>query len=699
MKVIIAEKPSLGRTIATAFNKMKNENGYMCNDNVIVTWAYGHLFELKPIEAYTHSDYKKGNKYRWNEIKYPFIPSNFEFQLKDDSGIKKQYKIIQELVNRNDVDEIISAGDADREGEVIIRLIINNALKSDKQLSRLWLPDQTVQTIKKEYQNRKAISEYDRLYDEGLLRTYIDWLIGINLTREVTIKSSQLFKIGRVVTPIVQAIYNRDNEINNFVPTKYLIVESTSINKNDEEYDIKLKTKEKYKLEELELAKEKSNVLNTNTLKVLDIKNKEEIKAAGKLFSLSKLQGVSGKKFKYSPSKTLELVQCLYEKGLVTYPRTNTEYLAEEEKEKVNGIINILSNNGSKVTFKDKKTIFDSSKIESHSAIIPTGKEIPNDLSQDELNIYNTINNRFISVFYSEDCILDVVEISLGYQDLDDEFTIKGTTIKQKGFTEVEEYNSKDVILPNFSIGEIINTNFKPIETETKPPKHYTVDTLNKYLRNPFLDEKKATEDEEYKQLLEGVEIGTEATRADTIDKAIKEKYIKLEKNTYYIQEQGINLINILDKLKLNLNAHKTVEMQKELKKVYRGEKELYDSLEWAIEYLIDFFNTSKDIKIENNNSNLPNRESLGKCPICSNDVYKVKGKYGDFYSCSNYKKCNFKINSKISNKTINETIVKKLLQDGKTNTIKGFKSKVGKDFEAKLILDKEGNIKFEFKK
>ncbi len=137
MKVIIAEKPSLGRTIATAFNKMKNENGYMCNDNVIVTWAYGHLFELKPIEAYTHSDYKKGNKYRWNETKYPFIPSNFEFQLKDDSGIKKQYKIIQELVNRNDVDEIISAGDADREGEVIIRLIINNALKSDKQLSRL----------------------------------------------------------------------------------------------------------------------------------------------------------------------------------------------------------------------------------------------------------------------------------------------------------------------------------------------------------------------------------------------------------------------------------------------------------------------------------------------------------------------------------------------------------------------------------
>ena len=268
-KVIIAEKPSLGRAIASAFLNIQKGNGYLYNDDFYITWAYGHLFELQQIEDYLPQK-ENGERYYWNELTYPFIPKEMKYKLKNDT--KDQFDIIKSLINRNDVDEIISAGDADREGEVIIRLIIENGLMDNKKLSRLWLPDQTPGTVRQAFQNREALSHFDNLYNEGLARSYIDWLVGINLTREVSVKSGVLYNIGRVVTPIVQAIYTRDMEIKNFIPKKYYAIESKEIIDNIE---VKLASEKKFSKDEIEEANSCANRCNNGTLEVIDVIKKE----------------------------------------------------------------------------------------------------------------------------------------------------------------------------------------------------------------------------------------------------------------------------------------------------------------------------------------------------------------------------------------------------------------------------------------
>lgn len=696
-KVIIAEKPSLGRAIASAFFNIQKGNGYLYNDDLYITWAYGHLFELQQIEDYLPQK-ENGERYYWNELTYPFIPKEMKYKLKNDT--KDQFDVIKSLINRNDVDEIISAGDADREGEVIIRLIIKNGLMDNKKLSRLWLPDQTLGTVRQAFQNREALSHFDNLYNEGLARSYIDWLVGINLTREVSVKSGVLYNIGRVVTPIVQAIYTRDMEIKNFIPKKYYAIESKEKIDNIE---VKLASEKKFSKDEIEEANSFANRCNNGTLEVIDVIKKETKKGPGKLFSLSKLQGIAGKQG-FSPANTLDIVQSLYEKGYVTYPRTNTEYLSENEKDKISNLIDILKMNGWNISFKDTKSIFDDSKIESHSALTPTNKfPAQGDLSKAEQEIYDIIFNRFISMFYAEDCVLDVttVKLLLTMQDgAKEEFKIKGSVLKQKGWTTIEKPNFKDNMLPKMEIGDIILHNFIPTEKETTPPKKYTVDSLNEYLKHPFKKEQKTTEDEEYKDILEGVEIGTEATRAGIIDKAIVCKYISLSKNTYSIEEKGIKLIDILNKLKLSLDAEKTVEMQKLLKKVYKGEITSVDAVNWSIDFLKDFFAISKDIKIEKETYS-QQREKIANCPLCRSAIYEnSKG-----FACSN-KECGLTIWKKEAflnhfGKTVTKNVAKDFFEKGshKFSGMKGKKGTFSATVQIEIIDSKNKKFSLKFDK
>ena len=390
-KLVIAEKPSLAMNIVKALNSSESferKDGYFESENYIISFAFGHLFKLYNIEEYTGED--KGAKWR-NDI-LPFIPKEFKFSIKDDVGVKKQYKILEELIKSNRVDEIVACGDADREGEVIIRLIINNVFNNNsinKKVTRLWLPEQTTQSILYGLNNLKDIDTYNNLANEGFTRTFLDWLVGVNLTRYVTVKSKHLFPVGRVLVPIVQAIYERDKSIENFVPETYYQIESNE-KTNDE--IIKLVVKElAFTKSEFIKAKSFADELNTYKAIIISKDTKKVKKQPSKLFSLSKLQSLLSKKYKMTFKESLELIQKLYEKGFVTYPRTNTEYLAEAEKGKVKEIIDILCSEGYNLEFKDKKTIFDDSKIESHSAITPTVK-IPkeDELKGKMLDVYNT---------------------------------------------------------------------------------------------------------------------------------------------------------------------------------------------------------------------------------------------------------------------------------------------------------------------
>ena len=704
MKLIIAEKPSLARNIIDGLGeKMDKKDGYFIGENYIVSWAFGHLFSLADIETYTGSE-----SARWTLDNLPCFPKEFKFELRRadnkkgvDSGVKKQFNILSTLCNRKDVDTIINAGDADREGEIIVRLCVMNALKGEKRQMRLWLPDQTPETVAKAITEMKDEAEYDNLAGEGFARTYIDWLYGVNLTRYATIKTGKLLRVGRVIAPIVRAIYDRDMEIRNFSPEKYYVISSSEETRGEK---IELTSKLKFTKDEILKAEDKANLYNEAGAVVTDVTSKKENIYPGKLFSLSTLQNVLGEKYKMSMTDSLRIIQKLYEEGYLTYPRTNSEYLATAEKDKMRQIIGNIAKLGYPVRLKDSKAIFDDSKIEAHSALTPTYKIPPKEkLSEEENKVYSTVFRRFVAVFCSEDCLAQKSEIKIKVGDYE-EFSLKGTVILEKGWTKYDDYNKKDKILPNLSVGDEVKIDFKPQEKQTTPPKHYTITTLNNYLKNPFKDDKaKAKELEEsgevddaedYKAIFEGLELGTEATRSGIIDNAKKSGYIALKKDVYTILPGGEHFIESLGRLEISMDKYKTSELGKALKKVYRGEMTVNDSVALAEAEIAEVFKKGGGtppvlVGVDTGKYG----EIVGKCPLCGKNV--VRGKFS--YGCMGFEDgCKFRVGVNICKRDIPIAEVRRLLTDGATETMTSFISKNGKYFKARLVL-KDESVVFDF--
>lgn len=695
MKVIIAEKPSLARNIVSAITNMKTKSGYYEGNGYIVTWAFGHLFSLADIETYNPAP---DNSHGWTMQNLPCFPEKFKFELKKDqnkkvdAGVRNQFETIKRLCEREDVDTVINAGDSDREGEIIVRIIVGNANISGKSFKRLWLPDQTNETIIAALDEMKDETEYNNLANEGFARTYIDWLYGVNLTRYATLKTGTLLRVGRVIVPIVKAIYDRDAAIENFVPDIYYAISSkTEVNGEK----IELTGKQKFDKNLLEKAKALCAEYNKFPAVVTGKKVKKDTLSPPKLFSLTKLQNVLGKKHKMPMDKSLEIVQGLYEKGFVTYPRTNSEYLATAEQDKIKKIIAEVKKIGYPVEFKFKKSIFDDKKIESHSALTPTFK-IPKkeSLSDEEFIVYSTIMRRFAAVFCAEECIAQKTEIAINVGNLE-EFSLKGTVIFQKGWTKFDDYTKKDKILPNLEKGDRFAVNFEPVEKETTPPKHYTIETLNNYLKNPFKDDKTQcdeNDDEDYRAIFEGLELGTEATRTGIIDNARKSEYILLKKDVYTILPAGRNLINSLMRMNISMDKYKTSQLGQALKKVYRGEIMISDSVKIAQNEIKSVFFAEK-LPPEKDTDDGFFGDVAGKCPVCGKDVIRTRFGYG----CTGYKDgCKFSINGVICRRVISISNVKKLLETGKTYKIEDFVSKNGKNFSGYLKLE-NGRAVFDF--
>ncbi|MBO5248711.1 MAG: hypothetical protein J6B54_05445 [Clostridia bacterium] len=497
MQLIIAEKPSLGRNIVASIeegkkDKLNKKNGYYEGDRYAVTWAFGHLFSLADIEDY--SPLPEGRT-RWSMENLPCFPKQFRYHLKSaadkkpDEGIVRQFNVIQALCKRDDVDTIINAGDSDREGEIIVRTCVSKAFEGTitKPFKRLWLPDQTPQTILAALEDLPDESNYDNLAREGYARTYMDWLYGVNLTRYATLKTGSLLRVGRVIIPIVKAIYDRDMAIKNFVPdVYYAIVSKTETNGET----VELTSKTKFPKEEREKAEAFCKKYNESDAVVTAVKKRKTTLNPGKLYSLSTLQNTLGKKYKMPMEESLAIVQKLYEAGYLTYPRTNSEYLATAEQDKIKKVLQGVKKIGYPVECKFKKSIVDDSKIESHSALTPPYK-IPAkaSLSEKELQVYSTVVRRFVAVFCSEECQAEKTEITIDVGGME-EFSLKGTTITAAGWMRYDDGGQKDKILPALSKGDRVNVAFTPVEKETTPPKHYTIETLNNYLKNPFREEK-----------------------------------------------------------------------------------------------------------------------------------------------------------------------------------------------------------------
>lgn len=711
MILIIAEKPSLARNIVAGIGgRMAKMSGYYEGEGFLVTWAFGHLFSLCDIEDYEENP---PETVRWTMDNLPCFPEKFKFRIKKDAakqtdaGAARQFELIKKLCGRPDVDTIVNAGDADREGEIIVRLCVENALSESKKFLRLWLPDQTPETVAAALADMKDESEYQRLADEGFARTYIDWLYGVNLTRYATLKTGKLLRIGRVIVPIVKAIYDRDMAIRNFVPELYYGIVSKEETGGEV---VELTSKQKFGKDELEKAEALCEKYNAAKAVVTDKKRKKDTLSPGKLYSLSKLQNMLGKKYKIPMTESLEIIQRLYENGYVTYPRTNSEYLATAEKDKVKKILENVGKIGYPVTFKDKKTIFDDSKIESHSALTPTYK-IPakGALSEKENQIYAAIMRRFVAVFCSEECVAEKTEIKIdvgGYE----EFSLKGTVILEPGWTKYDDYSKSDKILPKLEIGDEVNIRFQPKEKETTPPKHYTIETLNNYLKNPFREEQSAAQtasdassdaapdaendEEDYRAIFEGLELGTEATRTGIIDNARNSGYIELKKDVYYILPDGEYLIKALIRMKISMDKYKTSEMGRALKKVYHGKMSVEESIALAEAEIAEVFSRPKEPPETDKDTGFFG-DIVGKCPLCGKDVVRYK----NGYSCSGYKDgCTFSVYGFLCRRVISKSNMQMLLETGRSAKIQGFISKNGKPFDAYLKLE-EGKVVFDFGK
>lgn len=690
MIAIIAEKPSLARNIVAGIGEMKKKNGYFENSEYIVTWAFGHLFSLCDIEDYSPLP---SESRKWTLDNLPCFPDKFRFRLKkddkgkEDDGVKKQFETIKALLNRKDVDKIVNAGDSDREGEIIVRLCVNNALSENKPFYRLWLPDQTPQTVSKALSEMKEEKEYENLANEGFSRTYIDWLYGVNLTRYASIKTGTLLRVGRVIIPIVKAIYDRDLEIENFKPEIYYALVSKA--KTNGEV-IELTSKYKFSAAEKAKAERCCERMNVLEAVVTDKKSKKEILFPGKLYSLTKLQNFLGKKYKMPMEKSLSIVQKLYENGYVSYPRTNSEYLATNEKDKVKQIISGVKKLGYPVVFKDKKTIFDDSKIESHSALTPTYK-IPDKgaLNDDEFTVYSAILRRFVAIFCEEECYIEKSELTISLGGKED-YSIKGSMILTEGWTKYDGGEKKDKMLPKLEKGDKVNVDFHPEEKQTQPPKHYTIETLNNYLKNPFKDDKTSndSDDEDYKAIFKGLELGTEATRTGIIDNAKKSGYISLKKDVYFIENGGKYLIEQLSDMNISMDKYKTSRLGQALKKVYHGEMTIDESVKMAENEIRQVFETDK-----NAGSGFYG-DVIGKCPKCGKNV--ARGRYS--YACDDFPdKCDFKINLRILGCPVPKEQAAKLLTNGKTDKMNFTSLKTGKVFSSSLKLDENKKVVFDF--
>ena len=743
--LIIAEKPSLGRNIASALGVTRRGEGCMLGDQYIVTWAFGHLFSLADIEAYLP---KEARSQFWTMDNLPCFPEKFQFHLRPattksgkrsktgapDAGVKKQFQIISELCKRADVDTIVNAGDADREGEIIVRLILEQAVpNTEKRMCRLWLPDQTAETIRAAAAQLTPSSDYDALANEGLARTYVDWLYGVNLTRYATLRTNRLLRVGRVIVPIVKAIYDRDMEIRNFVPKPYL-----SVSSSEKTHGVKVELTSKQRFDADEKGRAAAEALcaryNAANAVVAGVSKKKETLQPGKLYSLTKLQNALGKKYKMPMEKSLAILQGLYEKGYVTYPRTNSEYLATAEKDKMKKILSGVEKLGYPVTFKDKKTIFDDAKIESHSALTPTFK-IPNkeQLSPEEMQVYSMIFRRFVAVFCAKDCIAEKTEVKIELREGDsvlEKFTLRGTVIVEEGWMKFDDAPQKYKVLPPLTEGELVNKLFKLLEKETEPPRHYTIETLNQYLKNPFKEDKakkasvpdgedvgeNADDTEDYRAIFEGLELGTEATRTGIIENARRSNYIKLTKDVYTILPDGEFLIESLGKLEISMDKYKTSTLGRSLKRVFRGEDTVDDCVALARAEIAEVFAKKDRVSVtrlphavkQKRTKKADGKEGaseggnepllvVGSCPLCKEKI--VRGKFA--YGCMGFKNgCAFRISRTLCGRDLSPEEVSILLSGQTTPLLDGFISKAQKPFSAHLSLDmesKDGKINFTF--
>jgi len=694
MIVCIAEKPSVAREIAAILGAKTRQDGYLEGNGYAVTWTFGHFCTLK-----TPDDYNKLWK-KWDLYALPMMPEKFETKLISNQGVKKQFGIIKKLLKQTEL--VINCGDAGQEGELIQRWVLNQANYKGK-VQRLWISSLTSQAIQTGFQNLKPASDFDNLYYAGYSRAIGDWLLGMNATRLFTLKYGgfkQLLSVGRVQTPTLAMLVARKKEIENFKPKPFWELH-TKYREVDFHY-------EEGRFEKKEEGTSLLERIPGKPFVILSFVKKKGKEYPPSLFDLTSLQVFCNKRFGFSANQTLQLVQSLYEKKVVTYPRVDTTYLPTDIYSKVPGILKQLSNYSQFTTsllnntIRKSKKVFNDKKVTDHHAIIPTG--VQQTLPDNEQKVYDVITRRFIAAFYP-DCIVSkntvIGEVDgVKFKATGKEILEQGWRIlfpKSKKSKENSEGKDEEKILPNFVKGESGPHEPSFVEKMTQPPKHYTEATLLRAMETAG----KKVDDEELRELMKANGIGRPSTRANIIETLFKRKYIQRKRKLVIATNTGVELIDTINNDLLK-SAELTGNWEKKLREIESGSfsakifinemKKMVATLvndvqmEKNVKRISASLNTQSKTKSKGKSKKLPAAEILKSqiCPKC-NTGNIIKGKTA--FGCSNYKSgCAFRLPFSYMEKKIPEKQILRLFKLGSTVNLKGFKINGTK---------KEGVVKF----
>ena len=637
MIVCIAEKPSVGRDIARVLGATTQHDGFMEGNGYCVTWTFGHLCAL--LDPHEYNEQWKG----WTLSSLPMVPSRFGIKVSEDKGIQKQFNTIKDLIAKAEM--VINCGDAGQEGELIQRWVYQKA-GCKVPVKRLWISSLTEDAIREGFQKLKDQSEYQRLYEAGMMRAIGDWLLGMNATRAYTLrytkgvgKDKQVLSIGRVQTPTLALIVKRQQEIEHFIPRTYWELKTLY---RDTLFSAQLPVEEDdYAITSLEQGQKIVDSIKDLDLEITSVEKKKGTEYAPRLFDLTSLQVECNKKYGLSADDTLKVIQSLYEKHVTTYPRVDTTYLSDDIYPKVPATLQGIKDYFPQITpllplkadggkggnsLPKSKKVFDNKKVTDHHAIIPTGQR-PDNLSELERKVYNLVALRFIAAFYP-DCEVANTTVLAKAGEVD--FKVTGRQVLKQGWREVfakekqdDETQEEQKTLPAFSQGEKGPHEPQLQEKTTTPPKYYTEATLLRAMETAG----KTVEDEELRDAMKENGIGRPSTRAAIIEKLFQRKYIIRDKKNIKATEVGINLISTIISPLLK-SAELTGLWEKKLREIERGSftaQQFLDELKQMTSEVI--------LQVKSDKSGM-------RCPVCGKgSIIRGRTRYG----CSRWREgCNF---------------------------------------------------------
>ena len=638
MIVCVAEKPSVGAYIANVLGAKQRKDGYFEGNGYQVTWTFGHLCAL--LDPQEYSDQWKA----WSLSSLPMIPARFSIKVSGDEGVHKQFNVIKNLIA--EADEVINCGDAGQEGELIQRWVYQQA-GCKCPVKRLWVNSLTEEAIRDGFQQLKDQSEYQHLYEAGLMRAIGDWLLGMNATRAYTIRyaqgtgrNRQVLSVGRVQTPTLALVVKRQAEIENFKPRTYWELKTTY---RDTLFNAQIPVEEdEYAITSAEQGQALVDSIKDLPFVINSVEKKKGLEFAPKLYDLTSLQVDCNKKYSYSAEQTLQLIQSLYEKRVTTYPRVDTTYLSDDIYPKVPGILAGIKDFYPQVTpllgtkLPKSKKVFDNKKVTDHHAIIPTGQR-PDNLTADEKKVYELVALHFIAVFYPE-CEVSNTTVLAKAGDID--FKVTGREVIQPGWRVVfanltptlsqgegeDSQDSPDSLdssgtqnsLPAFVKGESGAHIPQLKEKTTTPPKYYTEATLLRAMETAG----KTVENDELREAMKENGIGRPSTRAAIIEKLYQRKYIVKQGKSLRATETGINLIHLIISPLLK-SAELTGLWEKKLREIERGEYT-------AQQFLDELKNMTSDVirDVKTNKAGM-------LCPVCRQGLI-IRG--NTRYGCSRWR-------------------------------------------------------------